>query len=421
MRTRAEARQTKRQRTKRKTMKLIMLFGAVIMIAVIAILLWNDGVSGPNEKNTEDSNSNPTVTPNLPDSSDDANANDHDDRSNNDAENHSGNEENITSPVVESDEPQIKLTFVGDIMFSGNVEALLEDKGYDYPYVYVRDYLQQADFTIANLETPITVRGEPEEKSYAYRSSPGALPDLAESGIDIVNLANNHILDYGLIGMLDTFEHVDQAGVKRVGAGNNAEEAFAPVIVEKNGVKIAFFGFSQVIPELWWKADRNHPGVAETYDYTRPVKAIESVRAEVDLVVVLAHWGEERTDIPNDKQTEMAHRYIDAGADLVVGGHPHVLQSIEHYKNKWIAYSLGNFIFTTNNEPLTWETVILQANCSKAGDCAIDLVPIVTKWAQPKPMDANLAEALLARINDISINSEIDQDGTVKNKVKPID
>ncbi|PYI56302.1 CapA family protein [Paenibacillus flagellatus] len=314
------------------------------------------------------------------------------------------------------DPNRVSLTFVGDVIFAQNVEAALKANGFDYPYKQVRSYLENADVTIANLETPVTERGEAADKEYAYRSSPKALPAFKEAGFDIVNLANNHILDYGTTGLLDTFDHLDKAGIRWFGAGRNAELAFKPVIVEKKGMKIAFLGFSKVVPTQDWKAGKSRPGVADTYALPVPLEAIRNAKKQADLVVVVAHWGVERQDTPEKYQKDYARQYIDAGADLVVGGHPHVLQGFDHYNGKWIAYSLGNFIFTMNENPKTWETVILQASCSKTDGCSLKAVPVLTKLANPEPMGEEAASKLFARLTDISYGTEIGKDGTIRAK-----
>jgi poly-gamma-glutamate synthesis protein (capsule biosynthesis protein) len=310
---------------------------------------------------------------------------------------------------------RVSMTFVGDVIFAGNVEMTLKAQGYDYPYREVRSYLQQADFTVANLETPVTEKGgEPEKKQYVYRSSPKALADFKEAGFDLVNLANNHVLDYGQAGLLETFDSLKQAGIPWVGAGRNAAEAFEPVILEKNGVKVAFLGFSWVVPRQEWKAGLERPGVADTYALDGPLKAIRKAKDSADLVVVIVHWGKEREDYPEEEQRRFAREYIDAGADLIIGGHPHVLQGFENYKGKWIAYSLGNFIFTMNENPKTWETVILQASCAKTGDCELKAVPVLTKLANPVPMAQPEAGKLLERLTKISFNAVLAEDGSVK-------
>jgi poly-gamma-glutamate capsule biosynthesis protein CapA/YwtB (metallophosphatase superfamily) len=324
-----------------------------------------------------------------------------------------------TSPSAPTDSsPVVKLAFVGDVMWASTVEMRLKENGFDYPYLKVKELLQRSDITVANLETPITTRGEPQTKQYAYRSSPDGLPAFKEAGFDLVNLANNHILDYGLEGLMDTFDVLDRYDIKRVGAGRNAKEAFQPVIITKNGVKVAFVGFSKVVPENWWKAGSETPGVADTYATKVPVDAIKNARKAADLVVVLAHWGAERAEQPEPYQIDFAKEYIDAGADLVVGAHPHVLQGFEQYKGKWIAYSLGNFVFTMNPNPVTWESAILEATCDKSGECSLQVTPILTKLANPEPMSAEDGAKLFEKLTRISRQAEVQSDGSVH--VQPI-
>jgi poly-gamma-glutamate synthesis protein (capsule biosynthesis protein) len=322
---------------------------------------------------------------------------------------------NANPPGPANDE-RVTLAFVGDVLLGSTVETILRRNGFDYPYHDVKALLSQADLAVANFESPVTERGTEQDKQYVYRTSPKALPAFKEAGFDLVNLANNHVLDYGEIGLLDTLDALDQAGIRRVGAGRDANEAYKPAIVEKKGIKIAFLGVSRVVPEVSWKAGKNHPGVAETYDWTRPVKEIAEAKKAADIVVVLAHWGEERKDRPLDYQVQLARRYIDAGADLVVGSHPHVLQGIEYYKGKWIAYSLGNFIFTTNNVAATLETIILEAACTRQGECELKATPIFTQYARPQIMSADKAKALFSRLSNISYQAKVEPDGAIRRK-----
>jgi poly-gamma-glutamate capsule biosynthesis protein CapA/YwtB (metallophosphatase superfamily) len=315
--------------------------------------------------------------------------------------------------IASSNGPSVKLTFVGDVMFADNVEDILKKNGWEYPFQYVKAYLDKADITVANLETPISTRGTAQSKEYVYRSSPEALPALKDAGIDLVNTANNHILDFGTDALLDTMDELDKVDIKRIGTGHNIEEAYKPVIMERNGMKIAFLGFSRVVPDAAWYAGKQRPGVAETYSPKLPLEAITKARQEADLVVVMAHWGVERKDSPVSEQVDLAHQYIDSGADLVVASHPHVLQGFEQYNGKWIAYSLGNFIFTTNNEPATWETMILDVVCTKERTCDLQMLPVLTKGAQPVRMPELEGAKLFDRMSNISLNARIDKDGKV--------
>jgi poly-gamma-glutamate capsule biosynthesis protein CapA/YwtB (metallophosphatase superfamily) len=317
------------------------------------------------------------------------------------------------SPSKGTDKSSVKLSFVGDIIFASKVEDLLKQNGWDYPYRFVQDYLNKADITIANLETPVSIRGAPQSKEYVYRSLPQALPAFKAAGFDLVNTANNHILDYGQEALLDTMDELDKAGIKRTGTGRNIEEAYSPVIMEKNGIKVAFLGFSKVVPSVSWFAGNQKPGLAGTYTTKLAFEAIAKAREQADLVVVLAHWGVERLDRPAKDQTDLAHKYIEQGADLVVASHPHVLQGFEQYQGKWIAYSLGNFIFTTNNDPNTWESMILNASCTKERSCELQMTPIITKWAQPVRMTEEEGAKLMDKMSRISVNAKLDEDGKV--------
>lgn len=329
----------------------------------------------------------------------------------------SGSSSQSPTSSFPNDPNRVKLTFVGDVIFGSTVETVLKQNGWDYPYLGLKEELGNADITFANLETPITERGTAQDKEYAYRSSPLALPAFQAAGFDIVNLANNHILDYGQQGLLDTFTNLDKMKIRYIGAGKNSEEAFRPVIMERKGMKIAYLGFSKNVPDTSWKAGKDHPGVADTYNYTVPVAAIKKAREQADLVVVIAHWGTERKMSPEDYQKDLAHRYIDAGADLVVGGHPHVLQGFEEYKGKWIAYSMGNFLFTTrSSDPETLDTMILHASCSRERQCDLQAVPVFTQWAKPERMSPEAGEKLFERLTQISIKAAVEPDGRVINK-----
>ncbi|MGZ9582983.1 CapA family protein [Paenibacillus marinisediminis] len=322
-----------------------------------------------------------------------------------------------SKPGADEDEGTVLLTFVGDIINAGKVADVVETKGYDFPYRYATDMFKNDDLTIANLETPITSGGVPaKDKEFVYKSNPKMAPAMKEAGIDVVNLANNHSMDQGKEGLLDTFAALKKAEIGYVGAGKDMTEAYSPYIIEKKGMKIAVFGFTRVIPHVSWYSGKKDAGLAATYEPDKAVEAIKRVREDVDLVIVVPHWGEERKDTPVEYQKSLAKAYIDAGADLIVGGHPHVVQGIESYKGKWIAYSMGNFIFTKSTEPKTWETMVLQAECSKDGKISLKLVPYYTEIGQAVPMKEDAAQKLLKRVESISYGVKIDSEGRVTSK-----
>jgi len=320
--------------------------------------------------------------------------------------------------IVANADTILNFHFAGDMIFSGKVEGKLKQEGYDYPFKYVSDLFQKDDLTIANLETPVTTAGVgATNKQYVFKSSPKSLDALKKAGMDAVGLANNHILDQGVPGLLDTLKHLEESKLQYAGAGKNADEAYAPEYFTRQGVKIALVAVSRVVPDTDWFAVKGRPGVASAYDPTVALQSIAKARKNADIVIVMAHWGVERALIPNVNQTQLAHKFVDAGADLVIGSHPHVLQGLEQYKGKWIAYSTGNFIFTKSATPSTWKTAVFATTCTPKGDCKIKLIPFHAEIGQPVPMSDEEGQQLFKEIQTLSIGGvTINKDGTV---IKP--
>ncbi len=309
---------------------------------------------------------------------------------------------------------QVRFNLVGDIMLGSTVGDYMKQNGYEHPYKYIRNTLQDADVTIGNLEAPITDRTIAEWKTYVFKVDKQAIPALKGAGVDVVTLANNHTYDFGELGLTDTLDHLKENEILSVGAGRNSEEAYAPAIVEKNGMKIAIFGFSRILPTIKWAAAPGKIGLAQIYDVEPCKEAIRKVRGLVDLVVVYNHWGVERMLTPKSYEPDVAHQLIDAGADLVVGSHPHVLQGFEQYNGKWIAYSLGNFIFTSSGSLYTNETMVLQATCSKLGACQLKMLPASIAQGQPQLMDAAAGAKVIERVSQGSIHAKVLADGVVE-------
>ncbi|MEK0312860.1 CapA family protein [Cohnella sp. 56] len=314
----------------------------------------------------------------------------------------------------------VTLAFVGDILPASGVGKLMEQHGVDYPFKLAKPILEAADIAAGNLEAPITERGTPaENKTYVFKGKPAYLAGLKNAGLDVVGLANNHTLDQGWEGLSDTMDALDDIKLKHMGSGADDKEAFAPVYMEHGGINVAYIAVSNVVPEGSWKAGPNHPGVAETYDTTRAVAAVKEARKLADIVVVMVHWGNERADTPKKAQFDVGHTLIDAGADLIIGSHPHVLQGFEAYKGKWIAYSLGNFVFTTREGySKTQDTGILTATCNADGACELKFDPMYAKDSQPRPMEPEQAQALFDRLNKVSYGAAIDSNGLIKARAR---
>ncbi len=258
-----------------------------------------------------------------------------------------------------SPQDELSIAAVGDLMLGGRTEPFLKDFGPGYPFAEVMPVFEKADIVIGNLESPVSARGTAvENKKFTLRAGPIAAEALKRAGFRVVTLANNHMMDFGPLALQDTLENLDANGILYTGAGMDLDDARVPAIVKIKGKTIAFLAYSLTFP-LEFFASRSQPGTAPGYaDF---VKAdIEKVRPHVDLVVVSFHWGAELLTAAKDYQIELGHHAIDWGADLVLGAHPHVLQELEIYKGRLIAYSLGNFVFGSESNRTNCSMILLS-------------------------------------------------------------
>ena len=306
------------------------------------------------------------------------------------------------------------ILFSGDVLLSdhvlnaysraGGISGVL-DSGY-------LSAIQSADYFAVNEEFPFSSRGtQAADKQYTFRLAPEKVSMFKEMGIDAVTLANNHALDYGTDALLDTCEVLDSAGILHTGAGKNLDEAKQPVVFEKNGQRVALIGATRVIPQADWAATNGHPGMLSSYEVSvEPLLAqIAECHAAGDKVVVLIHWGIEREEKPQEYQRALAKRYIDAGADLVIGSHPHVLQGIEYYKGKPIFYSLGNFVFGSSIP----KTMLVQA--AFTGDSlSLQLIPGTSSGGYTRMLtDAESKTQFYQYLEGISFGVSVGEDGIV--------
>jgi len=309
----------------------------------------------------------------------------------------------------------VSLVAVGDVMLGSWVVSLLDSAGSIYPFEATKHITQAADIAIANLEAPFTDRGEPvKDKQFTFRVPPRHAAGLKESGFDILHLANNHILDFGPEGLFDTMATLDSLSLRRLGAGENISAAFAPVIVEReNGdegkLRLGFLGFSMTHPEEFY-AGKTKPGTAFPF-WERYLTALDSLAPKVDIMIVSFHWGAEKMVKPKPYQIDMAHAAIDHGADIVLGHHPHVLQSLELYRPRpnarqgLIAYSLGNFAFGSYS-PSSRFSMILKCVVDASGVLYARCLPINVfnneVEFQPQLLRDTAATAVIDSLNSLS-------------------
>lgn len=309
---------------------------------------------------------------------------------------------------------KIRLLFAGDIYLSdhvlhaydraGGIEGVLDES--------LRQSIQESDIFMANEEFPFSDRGIPaDDKQFTFCLPSSRVSIMKEIGPDIVALANNHALDYGTDALLDTCELLDEAGIKHVGAGASLKEAKQLEVIETGGRKIGFLAASRVIPVSNWAAGLETPGMLITYDPTLLLKEIKSAKEKCDYLIVYVHWGIERNNMPENYQKTLGRQYIDAGADIVVGSHPHVLQGMEYYEGKPIIYSLGNFVFGSSIPQTALLKVELPENQEEAP--SITFIPCTSSAGYTKKMNEAKGTSLFQYLEQISFDVSILPDGSV--------
>ncbi len=282
----------------------------------------------------------------------------------------------------------VRLIFVGDIMLDdGPGQAIAAGRDPLGPFAAL---LADADYRIGNLECPIATVGKPmDSKIYNFRADPRVLAVL-KGRFDALAVSNNHSGDYGQAAFLETLDHLKSIGITSFGGGRNLTEAHAPLWIEKHGLRIAVLGYNEFKPRSF-EAGPNWPGIAWSED-SHVLADIRAARtAGADVVIPYMHWGWEREPEPTERQRRLARLMIDAGADAIVGGHPHVTQGTEIYRGKPIIYSLGNFVFDGFELPAAKIGWLLQMTIDRGGvtawqtvDALIDAEGTPTPWL-PRP------------------------------------
>lgn len=261
-----------------------------------------------------------------------------------------------------------------------------KENDYAYPFRRIKDATGSADITFGNLEGPISARGENQGSIYSFRADPRALEGLKSAGFDVLSLANNHIMDWGPEALEDTVRLLKEKEIASVGAGKNYDEANKSAIIEIQGgpsrsfgttlasLRVAFLAYTNLYPE-GLVASEDRPGVSDAR-LENILARIGEARKEADFVVISFHWGDEYQTTSNVAQRETAHALVDAGADLVIGHHPHVAQEVEKYKDGWIAYSLGNFVFDQDFSEETMQGLMLRVFVENGKVSRVEEVPI---------------------------------------------
>jgi len=297
---------------------------------------------------------------------------------------------------------EVIIQAAGDVMLGGRWENQVARDGYFHPFERIAPESKKGDITLVNLEAPLTSRGsEFTDKKYRFRVNPKAAAALKKAGITTVTLANNHSMDYGPIGLLDTLQHLDAAGIGHVGAGETLAAALKPLIYDIRGTRVAILGYSLTLPQEFW-AGKARAGTAPLLE--KLVKEdIALARKQASIVIVTAHWGEEGTTRLREYQPRLARMMIDAGADAVIGHHPHILQGVETYKRGIIFYSLGNVAFASKSN-IADRTLLVRLRFD--GDKRMaELVPVTINHRevgfQPALLSGRRADELMERVKKL--------------------
>ena len=283
----------------------------------------------------------------------------------------------------------VTLAFGGDVMFGGMIAPQLEADAAGLLDA-VAPILRQADLAVVNLETAITHRGTAEPKEYNFRAPPAGLTALRSAGVDVASLANNHGMDFGLVGLQDTLEAARRKQLPLIGAGVKAATAYAPMATTIKGRRIAVLAATQVMDSALldrWPALRARPGLASAkWEHEQRLLAeVRVARRHADIVVVYLHWGVEREVCPTVVQQDLATRLVRAGADVIVGTHAHRLQGAGMLGKSLVAYGLGNFVFYTG-PGASAESGVLLVTVDPRDEISYEWKPARIEVGIPQPL-----------------------------------
>lgn len=316
---------------------------------------------------------------------------------------------------------QYTLCFAGDVSLldGGSTVSALNEHGLEWCLgETLLERMRNADVMCLNSEFSFTERGEPiEGKSFTFRSKPSRISVLQDMGVDVAVLANNHVFDYGEVGLLDTLDTFQDAGLPYVGAGRDLDEASAVWYAQLEDCTVAYIAGSRVEWSMLTRgAGEGLPGVFRTAESNDLIlQRIREAREKADFVVVYEHWGQEGTTDLEEYQTQSGRAFLDAGADVVVGDHPHVVQGIEWYNGKPILYSMGNYWFTSSKERYT---MLLEMEVQRDEEEQLSATyRLVPAWASNTKVrylsDEDDRAEFYRYMKSISVNGSIGEDGTL--------
>lgn len=288
-------------------------------------------------------------------------------------------------------------------MLDRGTKSTINRNGPAFLFANIKPLLSTADFSIANLECVLADTGlKPLHKRFVFRGNPEWLSTILDNGITHLNLANNHSFDYGAEGIRQTVSNLNTHGIKPIGIRGKNPGSYLPTIIEKNEIHLAIFASCPLDQQDTLICTETASVLSDR------IRAFKKIHPNY-LVIICLHWGIELRSTPTSEQIEQAHLLIDAGADAIIGHHPHVVQTIENYKGKYIFYSIGNFIFDNNYPPCN-TGIFPIFSLSKNGIASVDIEPFTMLHSQPIAMSLEQSSLFMKKLASVSKTITIKQD-----------
>ena len=300
----------------------------------------------------------------------------------------------------------IVIGFAGDVMIGRLVNEYTTEKDPAYIWGDILPLLKETDLNIINLEAALTLSDKELPKVFNFKANPEKVHSLVEASVDVVNLANNHSLDYSEEGLFDTLDNLDKAGIQHVGAGRNIEVARKPVVITKNGIKIGILGFTDNEPS--WEATETSPGTRyipiDESGLESAKQDIQKLRPIVDVLVVTIHWGPNMRKRPPQHFRDFAHGLADAGADVFQGHSAHIFQGVEIYNNKLIMYDNGDFVDDYYVDPILRNdrSFLFLVEVNKHGYQSLRFIPTIITNCQVNRSTSTEIEETINRMQMLS-------------------
>jgi len=294
--------------------------------------------------------------------------------------------------------------FAGDTMLGRLVNETISMTNYNYPWGNVLLLLKENDLNVINLETTLTRSKKKVPKVFNFKADPDKVQTLVNGRIDVVNLANNHSLDFSEEGLIETINTLDKHNIKHVGAGPNEAKAKEAVIITKNNIRIGIIGYTDNEPG--WQAEKNKAGsnYIRVGDIEEVKQDAKKVRSKVNLLIVSIHWGPNKRQRPTQDFIDFAHQMIDCGIDIIHGHSAHIFQGIEIYKNKIIMYDTGDFVDDYMVYPILRndQSFLFKITADKSGPQSIELIPVIINNMQVNVATGEMAKNILNKMKKLS-------------------